>query len=303
MKKKLEAELISIAHRILKLKNKSDLDLLHLETQKLYETLSILKFAEKHLNDVKPTIGLQDVEEKLEELAHEAVKQEEETALIDEEHEIVEVQEAEEESADEITSIENDVESDENFENTTEEIEDEQNIEEEREEENSDFEPSFELNFEEEKYEEKEEVKSNTIVFEDFLGDQYKDLEFVKAESIQVIDESDESEIAREEKTEVPSETIKEEIPVIKTEEKEEQESKAGKAITFGLNDRIGFVSHLFDGSNEDFNRVLSQLSTFNSFEDAKNFIEDMVKPDYNDWKGKEDFETRFFEVIENKFK
>jgi hypothetical protein len=37
MKKRLEADLISIAHRILQLKNKSDINLLYAETQKLYE--------------------------------------------------------------------------------------------------------------------------------------------------------------------------------------------------------------------------------------------------------------------------
>ena len=37
MKKKLEAELISIAHRILKLKNKSELHQLHQEAQNLYD--------------------------------------------------------------------------------------------------------------------------------------------------------------------------------------------------------------------------------------------------------------------------
>ena len=58
MKKKLEADLISIAHRILKLKNKSELAQLHQETQKLYEKLSVLKFVEENFSDVKPTIGL-----------------------------------------------------------------------------------------------------------------------------------------------------------------------------------------------------------------------------------------------------
>jgi hypothetical protein len=37
MKKRLEADLISIAHRILQLKNKSDINQLYSETQKLYE--------------------------------------------------------------------------------------------------------------------------------------------------------------------------------------------------------------------------------------------------------------------------
>lgn len=57
MKKKLEAELISIAHRILKLKNRADLDQLQEETLKLYEKLSVLKFVEDHFGGAEPTIG------------------------------------------------------------------------------------------------------------------------------------------------------------------------------------------------------------------------------------------------------
>ncbi|MES2487514.1 MAG: hypothetical protein V4581_16405, partial [Bacteroidota bacterium] len=57
MKKKLEAELISIAHRILKLKNRADIDQLQQETLKLYEKLSVLKFVEDHFGGNEPTIG------------------------------------------------------------------------------------------------------------------------------------------------------------------------------------------------------------------------------------------------------
>ena len=66
MKKRLEAELISIAHRILKLKNVSELKQLHLETQKLYETLSVLKFVEENMNIIQPKIDVEDIEKKLE---------------------------------------------------------------------------------------------------------------------------------------------------------------------------------------------------------------------------------------------
>ena len=56
MRKKLEAELISIAHRILKMKHKDDVRELHHETQKLYEKLSVLLFVEENFDEVKPTI-------------------------------------------------------------------------------------------------------------------------------------------------------------------------------------------------------------------------------------------------------
>ena len=36
-------------------------------------------------------------------------------------------------------------------------------------------------------------------------------------------------------------------------------------------------------------------------FEEAKQFINQMVKPDYS-WEGKEEYEERFMQIIENKF-
>ncbi len=71
--------------------------------------------------------------------------------------------------------------------------------------------------------------------------------------------------------------------------------------IQVGLNDRIAFVKHLFNHSQADFNRVLSQLNSFKTKKEASSFIKKMVKPDY-DWKGKEEYEERFLELVERKF-
>ena len=71
--------------------------------------------------------------------------------------------------------------------------------------------------------------------------------------------------------------------------------------IQVGLNDRIAFVKHLFNNEQEDYNRVVSQLNTFKSEKDAKNFINTMVKPDYN-WSENEELENRFLEIITRKF-
>ena len=65
MKKKLEAELISIAHRGLQIKNKSDINQLCIETQRKKEKLSVLKFVEEHFGGVKPTIGQAEVVAKM----------------------------------------------------------------------------------------------------------------------------------------------------------------------------------------------------------------------------------------------
>lgn len=72
--------------------------------------------------------------------------------------------------------------------------------------------------------------------------------------------------------------------------------------LNIGLNDKIAFIKHLFDGKSEDYDRVLSQLNTFIAHENAQSFILDVVKPDYNNWEGKDEFETRFMEIIEAKF-
>ncbi|MBE7649102.1 hypothetical protein [Tenacibaculum finnmarkense] len=71
--------------------------------------------------------------------------------------------------------------------------------------------------------------------------------------------------------------------------------------IQIDLNDRIVFVRHLFNGNQNDFNRVISQLNTFKTEKEAKNFINKMIKPDYN-WSGKEVHEARLFEIIERRF-
>ena len=57
MKKKLESELISIAHRILKLGGKEDVNKMHAEVAALYEKLTVLKFANENFEEDKPTIG------------------------------------------------------------------------------------------------------------------------------------------------------------------------------------------------------------------------------------------------------
>jgi len=74
------------------------------------------------------------------------------------------------------------------------------------------------------------------------------------------------------------------------------------KGITIGLNDRIAFVKHLFNGSTEDFNRVVSQLNTSSSELEALEFLNNMVKPEYNNWLGKEEYEQRLLSFLEGKF-
>ena len=81
MKKKLEADLSSIAHRIFKLKNKSDINQLYLETQKLYEKLAVLKFVDDNFDEVKPTISHSEISYEIETI----FEKQEETPILTEE--------------------------------------------------------------------------------------------------------------------------------------------------------------------------------------------------------------------------
>ena len=320
MKKRLESELISIAHRILKLKNKSEVDQLYLETRKLYETLAVLKFYGDNYEQVKSEVSQEELEEKLaaEEITQEEVK------VIPAEEVVVEVQEVEEaiEEEDEVADEENiDVEEEDENEDDSEETEedeedeDEEDENEEDEDENDEededdseedeedeeefenaihFEPMFELEdtFEKEEVEDEElfepetktvesnKIESRQISFEDLLGESFNEPEFVKPNDVVI-----------------PS-SLKEEI-----EEKPlSLNDQHSKAINIGMNDRIAFVKHLFDDSTEDYNRVLSQLNSFTTKEEAVDFIEEIIKPDYENWVGSEEYAERFMEIVKNKF-
>lgn len=74
------------------------------------------------------------------------------------------------------------------------------------------------------------------------------------------------------------------------------------KKIQIGLNDRLAFIKHLFNDNADDYQRVLSQLNTIDSEERSLAFIDNMVKSEYDNWQGKEEYEARFRAIIERKF-
>lgn len=71
--------------------------------------------------------------------------------------------------------------------------------------------------------------------------------------------------------------------------------------LKLGLNDRIAFVKHLFNGSQEDLSRVLNQLNTMTSISEVEDFLQ-AVKSDYNNWEGKEEYEERLVEMLTVRF-
>lgn len=74
------------------------------------------------------------------------------------------------------------------------------------------------------------------------------------------------------------------------------------QGLVVGLNDRLAFIKHLFDENPDDYSRVLSQINTMISYEEAEKFITGTVKPDYNEWQNKEEYTERFMSIIEKRF-
>jgi hypothetical protein len=94
----------------------------------------------------------------------------------------------------------------------------------------------------------------------------------------------------------------KEKVSTQKEIIKERLNDKFSKGLQIDINDRLAFIKHLFDKSPNEYQRAISQISTLQSWNQAKVFILEMVKPDYDNWKGKELYEERFLKIIENNF-
>ena len=253
MKRKLEADLISIAHRILQLKNKSDINQLYLETQKLYEKLAVLRFVDENFSEVKPTIGFAEISSKIESIfdkpenisepiveTKDAISEESDNkngvieevteTVIDEIEEIIPVSQEQEEydiateetaaeenikEVAEVTTVE-DVTTE--SEETIEEVEDETFKEEEEP-----IIPAFEISQIDEVETElavPQKLEAVQISFEDLLGGNYNDTFFVKKQQVEniptaiVIDTPKEEAPLQEHKTiEVRTENIEKSEP------------------------------------------------------------------------------------------
>ena len=233
MKKKLEAELISIAHRVLRMNGKGDVQKLHAEVKELYEQLTVLKFVEEHLGaDKESTTGEKAIYETMDEVFDN--KNDDEIIK----HNLKEYNERDEPREEIITPVMD----------TIKDIV-------------------------------AEMPKEETL--EDILGEVLPEPTFVKKDAEDVTPRQQDL------KVEVETKTINDRI---------------AQGIQIGLNDRLAFVKHLFNGNQEDYNRVVSQINTLPSFAEAKGFVEVMVKPDYNNWDGKEDYEERFLTIVEKRF-
>ena len=94
----------------------------------------------------------------------------------------------------------------------------------------------------------------------------------------------------------------KKEVPIASNETQKSLNDKFSKTLNIDLNDRTAFIKHLFDKNPNDYHRAISQITTLQNWEAAQKFILEMIKPDYNHWEGKEQYESRFLKIIENNF-
>ncbi|MDG5490986.1 hypothetical protein [Psychroserpens sp. SPM9] len=242
MKKKLEAELVSIAHRILKLKGKEDVIKLHAEAGALYEKLCVLKFAHENFEGDLPTIGSDSSFFGMLDVA---------------------------------------------FNNKISD--------------NIEIEDKIYINLDE---------KEDDHIYEPVM-EKIKDMVAQMPHETQQVDDMVETAVV-EPKTQEHLEDITagfEEIPEFEPVSESTENFKKSLndklkngGLNIGLNDKLAFIKHLFNGKIEDYERVLSQLKTTSSYHEASHLIKDIVKPDYNNWEGKEEFEDRFLAIVERKF-
>jgi hypothetical protein len=235
MHKKLEAELVSLAHRILQMKNKDEVIALRDKAREVYERLSVLAFVDEHILTSNIDVDKEELVQKIEKA----------NALID--------------------SKKSKISSDEPFIKK----EGKSKTQDKSQSERTIFEPKFEsvkIDI--------GSLKANQISSKEEFRDA------ISADKTSTLFDDDE----------------------ISTKEKKTLNDKlVNDTIKVGLNDRIAFVNHLFNFSQADFNRMISQLNTFKTEKEAKDFILTKVKPEYN-WQGKDAYEERLMLLIERKF-
>jgi hypothetical protein len=252
MKKKLESELISIAHRILKLTGKEDLPKMQKEIALLYQKIVVLNFLESQFNgEIPDNVAISAsffdaLEEAFNNKVTDSVEVDEQVYVnIDHEQDEALMEPAIEKIKDIVAQMPQETAA-------VDDLVDEIN-----------------------------EQPTSTPVEQDLsaLSPSYNQLPIFAA-----VDEQEEPQKQNESPTSL-------------------NEKLKPTGFQIGLNDRLAFVNHLFENNNEDYDRVISQLSTMDSFEEISDFIENIIKPDYNNWAGKEEYETRFLDTIENRFK
>lgn len=285
MHKKLEADLMSLAHSILKMKNKDDVFALKEISKEVYEKLSMLAFVEEYVNSTP------NLETSKEELLEQV-----ETAF-----------DKKEISEQPVLEVEKDVKP---FKQENESVE----VEEQEKIVYDLMDDAVEESAESKKFKEKvvdfnrEDLESKKEeVVEEIIEQPFNELEQLMFATENPTNFKNDVKDVGEKKTPTLEDELQDTISVdvmadlFENVQLKSLNDKLFSNIQIGLNDRITFVKNLFEGDQENYNRVISQLNTFKTEKEARKFINKMVKPDYN-WSEHEELENRFMEIVSRKF-
>ena len=234
MKKKIETELVKIAHRILNLQGQQDIEALHREARLAYENLTLLRFLETHFTQSKQVEIRNEIAERFEAMAGSV-------------------------------------------------LQGNSNVPETNPHEHEDDLMTPGMQTIRDMVKEMPDPES----LEDILSGFGVEPDFVKRDKDIVTPDIEVKEKTKVKQVAPPAVSLS---------------NRPQKALSIGLNDKISFIQNLFDGSDEDYIRVISQLNSKASFEEAREFLMEMIKPDYNNWEGKEVYEGRLLKIVEARF-
>lgn len=74
------------------------------------------------------------------------------------------------------------------------------------------------------------------------------------------------------------------------------------KKMNIGLNDRIAFIKNLFNGDSDIYQQAIDQLNSFESYEEGLLYINNFLKPKFDNWENKDEYEFRLLQLFELKF-
>lgn len=261
MKKKLEGQLVSIAHRILKLKGKEDLIKMHKEVSNLYEVISAVKFLDE--NNFDKSLSEKEEQSSFWESIDTAFNNKVSDSIevddvvyvnVDDKKDTVEIEPAMEKIKDIVAQIPEETQV---VDKMVQEILDKNDTKDE---------PVKQAETEEEVNVVVEEIEESLSELDELLSD-FKDIPDFE--------------------------------PVNTSVKSLNDKLKKGNLV-IGLNDKIAFTKHLFNGDSETFNAFIQQVNSVKSLNDVAKIIES-IKLSF-DWNDKLDYEERLMELIESKF-
>jgi len=244
MHKKLEAELVSLAHRILQMKNRHEAVALRDKAREVYEKLAVLAFVDDYIATT-PNLDITK-EELIQKIEANITSQTTQT-----------VKEVKREPVKEVPV------------KVDKKVEEAKGIKQQSDKEQNIFEPKF------------DSVK----------------IDIGSLKSNQISSKEEFRDAISADKTS----TLFDDDNLSKKEKKTLNDKLFKNSIQVGLNDRIAFVNHLFNYNQGDFNKILSDLNLIKTEKEAKEYLLNKVKPNY-DWQGKETYEDRLIALIERKF-